>query len=88
MGSLVIGVISGEAGAKALRPFSFDIFTGVLGFFLLDMGIVTAKKLGDLKRARPGLNGGPMFKHSEAPLQTIKDLPRKISRLASIIHGF
>lgn len=51
MGSLLIGVLSGEAGAKALKPFTSDIFTGVLCFFLLDMGIVAAKRLGDLKRA-------------------------------------
>ncbi len=51
MGSLIIGVLSGEAGAKALKPFTSDIFTGVLCFFLLDMGIVAAKRLGDLKKA-------------------------------------
>ena len=51
MGSLLIGVLSGEAGAKALKPFTSDIFTGVLCFFLLDMGIVAAKRLGDLKKA-------------------------------------
>lgn len=51
MGSLAIGVLSGEAGAKALKPFTSDIFAGVLCFFLLDMGIVAAKRLGDLKKA-------------------------------------
>lgn len=51
MGSLVIGALSGEAGAKALKPFTNDIFAGVLCFFLLDMGIVAARRLGDLKRA-------------------------------------
>ncbi len=51
MGSLVIGALSGEAGAKTLKPFTNDIFSGVLCFFLLDMGIVAARRLGDLKRA-------------------------------------
>jgi hypothetical protein len=51
MGSLVIGALAGEAGAKALKPFTSDIFTGVLCFFLLDMGIVAARRLGDLRRA-------------------------------------
>ncbi len=51
MGSLVIGALSGEAGAKTLKPFTNDIFTGVLCFFLLDMGIVAARKLGDLRKA-------------------------------------
>ncbi|MBK7392894.1 MAG: sodium-dependent bicarbonate transport family permease [Chloracidobacterium sp.] len=57
MGSLVIGILSGEAGAKALKPFTTDIFTGVLCFFLLDMGIVAAKRLGDLKKAGVFLAG-------------------------------
>ena len=51
MGSLVIGALSGDAGAKVLKPFTNDIFVGVLCFFLLDMGIVAAKRLGDLRRA-------------------------------------
>lgn len=51
MGSLVVGAASGEAGAKTLKPFTNDIFAGVLCFFLLDMGIVAARKLGDLRKA-------------------------------------
>jgi hypothetical protein len=51
MGSLIVGALSGEAGAKALKPFTSDIFAGVLCFFLLDMGIVAARRLGDLRRA-------------------------------------
>ncbi|MCY7346696.1 MAG: sodium-dependent bicarbonate transport family permease [Pyrinomonadaceae bacterium] len=51
MGSLVIGALSGDAGAKTLKPFTNDIFAGGLCFFLLDMGIVAAKRLGDLRRA-------------------------------------
>lgn len=52
LGSLVIGILTGEAGAKALKPFSEDIFKGMLAFFLLDMGLVAAKRLGDLGSAR------------------------------------
>ena len=51
MGSLLIGALSGEAGAKTLKPFTHDIFAGVLCFFLLDMGIVAARRLSDLRRA-------------------------------------
>jgi hypothetical protein len=51
MGSLVIGALSGEAGAKTLKPFTNDIFAGVLCFFLLDMGIVAARRLGNLRKA-------------------------------------
>jgi hypothetical protein len=55
MGSLVIGALSGEAGAKTLKPFTNDIFAGVLCFFLLDMGLVAARRLGDLRKAGPFL---------------------------------
>lgn len=48
IGSLVIGAVTGAEGAKALRPFTEDIFKGLLSFFLLDMGLVAAKRLGDL----------------------------------------
>jgi hypothetical protein len=51
VGSLVIGAITGEAGHKALKPLTDDVFKGVLCFFLLDMGLVAAKRLGDLRRA-------------------------------------
>lgn len=46
MGSLVIGLLTGEEGAKALKPFTGDIFKGILCLFLLDMGLVSARRLG------------------------------------------
>lgn len=52
IGSLVIGAITGSAGEKALKPFTDDIFKGMLSFFLLDMGLVAAKRLGDLGSAK------------------------------------
>lgn len=52
VGSLMIGLITGADGAKALSPFIDDIFKGMLSFFLLDMGLVAAKRLGDLGSAR------------------------------------
>ncbi len=51
IGSLTIGFLTGEAGARAMKPFTGDIFAGLLAFFLLDMGLVAAKRLGDLRRA-------------------------------------
>ncbi len=51
LGSLVIGFLSGEEGAAALKPFTTDIFKGMLVFFLLDMGILAAQRLGDLRKA-------------------------------------
>ena len=51
MGSLLIGVLTGETGGQALKPFSEDIFKGMLAFFLLDMGLVAAKRIRDLRKA-------------------------------------
>ena len=50
VGALVIGVMSGEAGGKALAPFTTDIFKGMLCLFLLDMGLVSARRLGAIKQ--------------------------------------
>lgn len=49
--SLTVGLLTGEAGWAKMKPFVNDMFYGVLAFFLLDMGIVSAKRLGDLKKA-------------------------------------
>jgi hypothetical protein len=49
LGALVVGLISGEAGNKVMAPFSIDLFKGLLAFFLLDMGLLAAKSLGELK---------------------------------------
>ncbi len=50
VGALVIGMMSGEAGGKALAPFTTDIFKGMLCLFLLDMGLVSARRLGAIKQ--------------------------------------
>lgn len=57
IGALLIGLATGNEGAKALKPFTEDIFKGMLSFFLLDMGIVAAKRLGDLGAFRWFLTG-------------------------------
>jgi hypothetical protein len=51
LGSLVIGLVTSQAGEVALKPFTTDIFQGMLALFLLDMGIVSGRRLGDLRRA-------------------------------------
>ena len=50
VGSLVIGVLTGEHGAEILSPFTEKLFYGVLTFFLLDMGLVAAKRIKDLQK--------------------------------------
>jgi hypothetical protein len=55
VGSLVIGVLTGEHGWQVLSPFTQDMFYGVLTFFLLDMGLVAAKRIKDLGKTGPFL---------------------------------
>ena len=50
MGSLAIGLLTGEKGEAALHPFTGDIFKGVLCLFLLDMGLVSARRISGLKK--------------------------------------
>lgn len=50
VGSLIIGVLTGERGWKVLSPFTQEMFYGVLAFFLLDMGLVAAKRIKDLQK--------------------------------------
>ncbi|ABM93101.1 sodium-dependent bicarbonate transport family permease [Methylibium petroleiphilum] len=49
LGAMVVGLVTGEAGQKAMQPFSGDLFKGMLAFFLLDMGLLAARNLGALK---------------------------------------
>ncbi len=48
-GALVIGLLTGDSGEKALGPFTNDIFRGMLCLFLLDMGVVSARRLGGIR---------------------------------------
>ncbi len=49
-GALFIGLLTGESGGKVLAPFTSDIFRGMLCLFLLDMGIVSARRLGGIRQ--------------------------------------
>ncbi|MCU0256808.1 MAG: sodium-dependent bicarbonate transport family permease, partial [Vicinamibacterales bacterium] len=51
LGSLVIGYASGDDGWTDVAPFTDGIFKGMLSFFLLDMGLVAARRLRDLRQA-------------------------------------
>lgn len=45
LGSLLIGYLASDQQAMGIKPFTTDIFKGFLAIFLLDMGIVSGKKL-------------------------------------------
>jgi hypothetical protein len=51
VGGMAIGWIAGAEGIKPLDMLFFDMFKGVLAFFLLEMGLVVAARLSDLRRA-------------------------------------
>ena len=49
LGAMAIGLLTGESGKTAMQPFSGDLFKGMLAFFLLDMGLMTARNLPQVK---------------------------------------
>ena len=55
VGGLLIGWIAGPTGIDPMRGLFFDLFKGVLALFLLEMGLVAASRVADLKRAGPFL---------------------------------
>jgi hypothetical protein len=60
LGSLAIGLLSAAyspSGVARMEPFTGGMFYGALSFFLLDMGIVAAQRLQELRRAGPFLVG-------------------------------
>ena len=54
-GGVVIGLLSGPAGFERVEPFFGSLFTGVLTLFLLEMGVLTGRRLGDLRTAGWGV---------------------------------
>ena len=64
LGAMAIGIVTGEAGRTAMQPFTGDLFKGMLSFFLLDMGLLAARNMGELKGKSPWLLayaiGGPL----------------------------
>jgi len=60
IGSLVIGYLVAAfspAGAEKMEPFTEKLFYGALCFFLLDMGLVAAQRLQELRKVGAFLIG-------------------------------
>lgn len=55
MGSFLIGAVSGSAGMAKLDVFVGPVFQGVLVLFLLDMGLVAARRLRTAKSLTPAV---------------------------------
>ena len=50
VGALFIGIATGEKGWHSMEPLFGNLFKGMLAFFLLDMGLVAAKRIYELKK--------------------------------------
>jgi len=55
LGSLAIGMITGDAGKEAMQPFSGGLFKGMLALFLLDMGLLAARSMAGIRGRSPWL---------------------------------
>jgi uncharacterized protein len=50
VGALIVGALCGESGMKKVEPFFVTPFQGVLALFLLEMGVVAGRRVGDLRK--------------------------------------
>jgi hypothetical protein len=50
LGSLVIGMVADAKQAEGIKPFTTDIFKGFLAIFLLEMGMLTARRFSAFKK--------------------------------------
>lgn len=57
LGSMLIGALSGDAGGEAMAPFISGVFKGLLSFFLLEMGLLVARQLRQVRDVGPFLIG-------------------------------
>ncbi len=57
VGSLAIGLATGERGERALKPFVSDLFQGALCLFLLDMGLLAGRRVEAIRKVGGWLIG-------------------------------
>lgn len=50
LGGMAIGWIAGPEGLAPVKGLFFDLFRGVLALFLLEMGLIVSRQVGDLRR--------------------------------------
>ena len=61
-GGILIGWVAGPQGLEPLSPLFVDLFKGALCLFLLEMGLIAADRLPDLKKAGLFLVGSAMLR--------------------------
>lgn len=57
LGGLLVGYLSGSRGYEATAPFFVAPFQGIVALFLLEMGFVAGRRVGDLRATGPFLIG-------------------------------
>ena len=57
VGALVVGALCGKPGMEKVESFFVTPFQGVLALFLLEMGVVAGRRVGDLRKVGPFLLG-------------------------------
>lgn len=50
LAGLIIGTMAGPDGSSKIAPVFLDLFYGVLALFLLEMGLLTSRRLGALRQ--------------------------------------
>lgn len=55
LGGVLIGFLTGDDGKQVMKPFT-DLQKGVLAFFLLDMGLLVASRIKELRNNGPFLS--------------------------------
>lgn len=50
LGGMAIGWIAGPDGLASIKGLYFDLFKGILALFLLEMGLIVSRQLGELRR--------------------------------------
>lgn len=55
LGSMLIGAVTGKDGGEMMKPFTTDLFKGLLAFFLLEMGLLVARQLREVRDVGPFL---------------------------------
>lgn len=51
LGAMAVGYLTGPKGMETVKAFYKDMFMGILSLFMLEMGMIAASKLWELKKA-------------------------------------
>ncbi len=57
VGGMIIGAVTGDKAVETVGPFFFNLFQGILSFFLLHMGIEASRRFADFRQVGRFLTG-------------------------------